>query len=273
MLQISRYLSPAIAITHEELLADYLSENTYKPAVPAIEQQAVLQHLDKEIPREHIYFTISLTENRIVHCNGVARWLGYADADFSLRDYQEIIHPTHAAIQGYYSMALLELFRHNEISLQFMQPVCATIIALKHKTGKYIYCKRECAPFQLTEGSRMTEYLCYFHVIKEFSNENYHTRLYRGNEQGIYTEERLHAFARKKFAEYTDFSIQELRILKRHARQKDSTSKTIGKAFKIEKSTVDTFNKRILKKAEIFSGQNFKTAKEAALYFKHAGLI
>ena len=138
MLQISRYISSAIAITHEELLATYLSENHYKPSVSAFEQQTILQHLDKEIHREHIYLTINLAENRIVHCNGVARWLGYADADFSIRDYLEIMHPTHAAIQGFYSMALLELFMHNEISLQFMQPVCATIIALKCKTGKYI---------------------------------------------------------------------------------------------------------------------------------------
>ncbi|MBX3254083.1 MAG: hypothetical protein KF862_08085 [Chitinophagaceae bacterium] len=273
MLQISKYISPDIAIMHEELLAAYLSEDHHKPSVSAFEQQAILQHLDKEIHREHIYFTISLAENRIVHCNGVARWLGYADADFSLRDYLKIIHPTHAAMQGYYSMALLELLMHNELRLQFMQPVCASIIALKHATGKYIYCKRECAPFQLTEGNRMMEYLCYFHVIKEFSNESYHTRIYPGNGHDMHTGEKLLTLIRKKFSEHTNFSFQELRILQTYARQKESTSETIGEAFNIKKSTVDTFNKRILKKAEAFSRKSFSTAKEAALYFKHAGLI
>lgn len=273
MLQIPNAISPAIAITHERLLTTYLPEQHYKLSVSAFEQQTMLQRLDEEIHREHIYFSISLTENRIVHCNGVARWLGYADTGFSLKDYLDIIHPTHALIQCYYSSSLLELLMHNDIGLQFMQPVYATIIALKHKTGKYIYCKQECAPFQLTEGGRMTEYLCYFSVIKEFSNENYHTRIYPGNKHNAHTEERLHILVQKKFADHTDFSTQELRILKRYARQKNSTSEMIAKAFKIKKSTVDTFNKRILKKSEIFSQQSFKTAKEAALYFKNAGLI
>ncbi len=273
MFQVSKYILPAIAITHEELLTTYLPGDHYKPSVPDFEQQTTLRHLDEEIHRENIYFSISLVENRIVHCNGVARWLGYADSDFSLRDYLEIIHPAHAAVEGYYSLALLELFMHNEISLRFMQPVCATIIALKHKNGKYICCKRECAPFQLTKENRMTEYLCYFNVIKEFSNEIYHTRLYPGSEHSIYTAEKLLALVRKKFTDHTDFSMQESRILKRYAQQKNCTSEMIGKAFKIEKTTVNTYNKRILKKAEAFSQQRFGTAKEASLYFKKAGLI
>lgn len=273
MLQISRYIPDEVKINYTALLAAYLHENHHTQVVSASEQKTILQRIDEEIHREHFYFSINLAENKIVHCNGIARWLGYADADFSLRNYLEIIHPAHATIQGYYSMALLELLIHNEISLQFMHPVCSTIMALKHKTGKYIYCKRECAPFQLTEENKMTEYLCRFTIIKDFRNENYHTRIYPGNEDSTHADEKLLALARKKFAEHTDFSVQELRILKRYAHPKSNTSEMIGKAFKIKKSTVDTYNKRILKKAETFSQQHFNTAKEAALYFKHAGLI
>ena len=273
MLQISRYISPTITTTHEELLATYLPANQHKLSVTAAEQQAILKNLDKEVHRENIYLTINLAENRIMYCNGVARWLGYADADFSLRNYLEIVHPTHAAIQGYYSMALLELLMHNQINLQFMQPVCASIVALKCRAGKYIYCKQECIPFQLTKENKMTEYLCHLNIIKEFNNESYHSRISIENGFNSKADEKLLTIVRKIFAEHTNFSTQELRILKRYAQQKGSTSEKIGEAFKIKKSTVDTFNKRILKKTEIFSRQNFKTAKESALYFKNAGLI
>lgn len=273
MLQIPNYKPSPICMSYEGMVDAYLHDNHHTQVVSALEQKAILQRMDAEIYREHLYFSINLKENRIVHCNGVSRWLGYADASFSLRDYLEMIHPMHAPVQHYYGLSLLELLVHNEIDLQFMQPICATVIALKHKAGKYTLYKRECAPFQLTKGNRLTEYLCYFNVIKEFSNESYHTRIYPANKHSTHTEEKLSTLVRRKFSEHTDFSTQELRILKRYAQQETSTSELIGEAFKIKKLTVDTFNKRILKKAEIFSQQSFKTAKQAALYFKNAGLI
>lgn len=273
MLQIPKDMSSFTGINHARLLAAYLNDNHSAQLVSTLEQLEVLQRMDDKTRREHFYFSINLTENKIVHCNGVARWLGYADADFSLKNYLKIIHPAHVPLQCYYSTSLLELLTNNEITVQFMQPVCATVIALKHKNGKYFYCKMECAPFQLTDENKMTEYLCRFIIMKEFSNENYHARVYPKNGNSLHADEKLSALVRKKFAEHTNFSIQELRILKRYAHQKNSTSEMIGKSFKIKKSTVDTFNKRILKKSETFSQQSFNTAKEAALYFKNVGLI
>ncbi len=273
MLQFPKYGPPAVRDHYADLLATYQRDNDENRLITADQQESLLQRLDEEIHLERIYFSVSLAENRIIHCNGVSRWLGYADAEFSLRDYLEIIHPTHASLQCYYSAALLELLTQNKVALQFMRPVCASLIALKHKSGRYIYCKRECSPFQLTEANEMTEYLCQFYITKSFHNEPYHTRLCPINGQDAQRDAKLVSPVQKKFAEYTDFSMQELRILKRYAYQKNSTSELIGKAFKIKKSTVDTFNKRILKKAETFSKQRFNTAKEAALYFKNAGLV
>lgn len=273
MLQFPQYQPEAIGINYADRVALYLGDSAGSQVVSAWEQETVLQRIDEEIHQESIYFSVDLAQNSIVHCNGVARWLGYRNTGFSLRDYHKIIHPAHASLQCYYSASLLELLTHNEISLQFMQPVCATLIALKHKTGKYIYCKRECWPFQLTAEGKMTAYLCRFTIIKEFSGETYHTRICPANSRSAQLNEKLHALARKKFAAHTDFSTQELRILKRYAQQKDCTSEIIGQAFKIKKSTVSTFNKRILKKTETFSGQSFNTAKDAALYFKNGGLI
>ncbi|GAB3421726.1 hypothetical protein [Niabella aquatica] len=273
MLQFPQYKPAAAGINYADQVAAYLEDHSCTQVVTALEQNAVLKRMDEEILQERIYFSVNLAENRIVHRNGISRWLGYTDTDFSLRDYHQIIHPAHAPLQCYYSASLLELFMHNEIKLQFMQPVCATLIALRHKTGKYIYCKRECSPFQLTGKNKITEYLCQLSMLKQFSCETYHTRIYPVNSYSAHVDDRLHALARKKFAEQTSFSIQELRILKRYVYQKNSTSEIIGQAFKIKKSTVNTFNKRILKKTELFSKQGFNTAKEAALYFKNAGLI
>lgn len=273
MLQIPKYTLPITPQTHERLLSSYFGEQNYKPSVSSIEQQSILRQLDESISREQFYFSISLKENRIMHCNGIARWLGYTHTDFSLKKYMEIIHPAHVPMQAYYGMSLLELLVNNEIKLHFMLPVCITIIALKHKNGKYIYCKRECSPFQMTEDNKMTEYLCHFVVIKKFNDESYHNRLYQKNEDSLHAEEKLLSLVQKKFSNHIGFSVQESRILKRYAQQKNCTSEMIGRAFKIEKTTVDTHNKRIIKKIENALQRKFGAAKEAALYFKQVGLI
>ncbi len=255
------------------LSVDYLPSDHYSEIVSLNEQQSILQRMDEEIHRESMYFSVDLKENRIVHSNGIARWLGYADRDFSLKDYLRIIHPTHAPVQAYYAISLLELLDDDHMRLQFMQPVCASIVALRHKNGKYICFKRECTPFQLTEDNRLTMYMCRFTIIKEFSQENFHTRIYSTNANNIHMEEKLSILVKKKFAAHTALSTQELKILKRYAQQKNNTSEVIAKELAIKKSTVDTYNKRILEKAEIFCQRRFDTAKDAALYFKKSGLI
>lgn len=267
MLQI-----PSIVGINSASTAAYLSENNLPGTISDMEQQAILQSIDKDIHREYLYFSINLQENRITHCNGVARWLGYPDSDFSIEKYLKIIHPAHAPVQACYGMSFLELLKRNKLNLQFMQTICATTIALKHKNGRYLYFKRECAPFQLTDEKRMTEYLCRFSIVKKYNDENYHTRLYPGSTHNS-AEERLLELVRQKFADQIGFSVQESRILNRYAQQKNCTSEMIAKAFKIEKSTVNTHNKRILKKAETFFQQKFDSAKEAAMFFKKMELI
>lgn len=272
MLHPPQCLSPIIGI-NQALAAAYPPENHFSDVISDIQQQAVLHRIDEEIQREHFYFSISLKENRIIDCKGVTCWLGYRELNFSLQKLDQIIHPAHAAMEPIYGMALLQLIKNQEIKLQFLQPLFSTLLAIKHTSGKYMYCKRECLPFQLSETNKLTAYLFLFTIIKEFNQEPYHTRLYLNNEANSEIADNLSSLVKKCFLEHTDFSTQELRILKRYAQKKETTTSHISAAFKIKKATVNTYNKRIMRKAEQFSQQKFTSAKEVAKYYRLIGFI
>ncbi len=101
----------------------------------------------------------------------------------------------------------------------------------------------------------------------------YEERISRSLSTNIHVNEPFTALVKQKFADNTSFSTQDLRIIKRYAKKMDATSESIAAAFKITKMTVETFNKKILKKAELFANKKFRTAKEAAVYFRDVGLI
>jgi hypothetical protein len=273
MLQIPNHQLFNKGKTYANFAELYLPESAYHLAIAATEQQDALQQLDTQIKKEQFYTVTDVKTGAITQCNGINQWLGFTDAHFTQKKYLAAINPLHLVVQGFYAAALFEVLINKQISPQFLQPACTTALALKNKNGKYFYCKRQCSPFQLTADKRMTAYISEFTLIKEYDNEAYHSKIYDDVAAINNSNEILKKAAGKKFEATKSFSVQELRILKRYAASENIKSEHIAKAFKIEKTTVDTYNKRILKKAENIFGQRFENAKNAAGYFKRVGLI
>lgn len=246
----------------------YLPDTDYVPIVEVNSQQAVFNNLNSDIGKEYFYFTADIKNESIKNCNGVSEWLGYADTHFDLKKYNQILHPSHEIVQNFYGLVLSKYLIEDKPKLQFMHPVWGTILALKHKNGKYIYCKRQCYPFQLSTDNKLLEYLCVFTVIKEYNNECYHGRLYDVTHTGTIYEEKIKKKLQNSFEQHSNFSTQELRIIKRYAQNAKTTSETIAKAFKIKKATVATYNKRILRKAELIFCTEFENAKEVGKYLR-----
>ncbi|MFM9908356.1 MAG: hypothetical protein ACKVOW_03350 [Chitinophagaceae bacterium] len=273
MLQIPNHQIFSKGKTYSALAQQYLPETILPAAISAADQQAVLQQLDSQLKKEQFYFITDVKTGTITYCNGINQWLGHTDAHFTQKKYLHIINPAHALLQGFYAAAFFDVLINKQLTTQFLRPTCISTLALKNKAGKYIYCKRQCYPFQITGCNKMTEYMSEFTIIKELTNEEYHTRINNEAELPNHHNDIVKKLVQKKFEDARGFSIQELRILKRYATAQNVTSETIAKAFKIEKTTVDTYNKRILKKAENILGQNFGDAKKVATYFKRAGLL
>jgi hypothetical protein len=251
----------------------YLPETVFENTITASKQETVLQQLDKQIEKEQFYFVTDIKTGAIIKSNGINKWLGYMDEHFTQKKYLSAIAHAHILPQGLYASTIFEVLINKQIGFQFLKPAITTTLALKNKAGKYFYCIRKCSPFQLTTDKRITEYLSEFTIVKEYTNETFHTRWSVVDEKMTAQFEIVDKIVRKKFDELKCFSVQELRILKRYAKKENITSEAIAKAFKIEKATVGTYNKRILTKGEILFGERFSNARNVAEYLKELGLL
>jgi hypothetical protein len=273
MLQIPNHPLFSKGQSYAALAQLYLPETILPVSVSSAVQLEILKGLDEQVKKEQFYFVTDVRTGVVTHCKGINQWLGYTDAHFTQKNYLQCINPAHAIPQGFYALAFFEALINDQLATKFLQPACIAVIAIKNKSGKYMYCKRRCYPFQLTACKKMTAYVSEFTLIKELTTEEYHSSIYHEAEQSNQLNQVIKKLVQKKFEEARAFSVQELRILKRYAATEAATSETIARAFKIEKTTVDTYNKRILKKAESIFGQRFGDAKKVAAYFKRLQLV
>ncbi len=234
----------------------------------------VIQQPNTSLKNEQFSFIVNTQKNTITHSNGINRWLGYTNSHFAVKNYIDIIHPAHAIVQGFYTIAIFELFAKDKtIAAEMMKLTYVSLLALLHKNGRYIYCKKETRPLQVTTEGRIIEYSNEFTIVKDFNNEHYAFRIFSDAGEEHMIAEKIKTLVKKWFEKRAGFSVQELRILKRYASLGNLTSEMVANSFKIEKSTVSTYNKRILNKAEDIFDHRFDNAQKVAEYFKEMDLI
>lgn len=255
---VKQYLSDI-----EEVKEMLLAEKNYTAYTP-----------DKVTKNERFYFRVDVRKNSLSSCNGIARWLGYPDSHFNAKDYLSIIHESHAVAHSLYAIALIDFLSSEAPSPEeLLRLTYVSPIALLHKNGKYLYCKKESRPLRVTQDGKILEYCNEFTVIKEFNNELYDFRIYDAKGQRHDLEKKISSAAKHCFEKTAGFSVQELRILKRYAGSETMTGEKIAAGFKIERSTVLTYNKRILDKTENIFGYRFDNAKKVAEYLQKMDLI
>jgi hypothetical protein len=259
--------------SYHEFVQLYLPETVMECVISVSRQEMVLQQLNAQIDKEQFYFVTDVKTGTIVKSNGVNKWLGYTDEHFTQKKYLSAITQAHTVPQGLYASVIFEALINKQISCAFLAPAVISTVALKNKVGKYFYCIRRCSPFQLTSDGRITEYISEFTIVKEYSNEIFHTRWMVDGDKQQAQIDLINKAVKKKFDELKCFSVQEMRILKRYAKKENITSEAIAKAFKIEKATVGTYNKRILTKGEILFGERFDNARNVAEYLKELQLL
>lgn len=273
MLQIPHQHFLQNNISYLSFAQRYLPASTQVAYTSLSVPQQLMEQLNRQLNYEQFYFITDVRTGDIVHCNGVGRWLGYPDEHFTLQKYFSVIYPAHAIAESLYAAAYFEAIVGRQITPSFLHPSFITTLALKNKGGQYLYCKRRCYAIQFADVQQMTFYLNEFTIVKPLANEAFHTRL----QQEYPNADTINALIKKKalqhFEEAGIFSTQELRILKRYSDNSNAGSQAVARAFKIKKATVDTHNKRIMKKAAAAFEQRFENAASAAHYIQLSGLI
>ena len=227
-----------------ELLAFYQSQSarllplpSYKKMIPQEEQNTELAHLKETIHYERFFFVVNLHEMKIEHLNGIERWLGYKENDFDFLTYLSLIHPEHAALHNITSITLIEGLMKGDWNIEFMKHRYITDIALRHRDGHYLLCKRLACIFQYDERRRLLEYINEFTIIRKYNGEPFTVRGTSDEGKDLewmntFLERTKQAFQNKNL-----FGFQELRILRKYAYNNKISVAQIANAFKVQEST------------------------------------
>ncbi len=269
------------SLTPKEMYASYkalsekfLSECNYEKVVTVKDQAKEIELLKDTIHYERFFFTLDLHELKINNVHGVGKWLGYADKDFSLMKFLDIIHPAHVAAHHITATVLIEGLMRGDWNIEFMKHRYITNIALRHNKGHYLLLKRLASIFQYDKNHRLLEYLNEFTIVGEYKEQPYSIRA--GDNTGGTTLQWLEDFLKRihqAFEQKHLFGFQELRILRKYAYHTDASVDFIANTFKIKDSTVITYNKRILEKAEALFHKKFDNAKQVAFLLREQGLV
>ncbi len=245
-----------------------------KLQVSEAEQLAEIESLSEVILYEKFFFVVDVINQKIVHPQGIKKWLGYDEKNFSLKAYFECIHPSQLPFLIELANATYKITTELDYPFSFREQQYVVDIALKHHHGNYILCKRSLSPWQWQAHGKkhfLTHYLLEFTITNhhiENLNTDLSPRIYDRNGNKLANYEKLIKEECSKAIENRNkiFSPQELRILRKFAYNQDIKSEEIAESFKITKETVHTLNRRIMKKGKYFMTENnFKHTKELAM--------
>ena len=259
--------------TYRQQSARLLPEPIYKKMVPEEEQMAELEHLKETIQYGRFFFVVNLHTMELQHQHGIERWLGYKDKDFDFYTYLKLIHPAHVAAHNITSTTLIEGLMSGDWNIEFMKHRYITSAALQHKDGHYLLCKRLACIFQYNDKNQLLEYINEFTVVGAYNGEPFSVRATNDQGEELQWLQDFLERTQRIFQEKNLFSFQELRILRKYAYHDQLSVADIAKAFKIQESSVITYHKRILEKANHLFSNKFSNAKQVAIVLKQQGLL
>lgn len=241
--------------------------------VSAATQQEEIELLKRTLHYEKMFFIINARTLTIEQANGVVRWLGFGEEQFTIEKYYSIIHPSYLAAQMAGTYELFEVSMSGKIPIQFMGYYFTDIISLQHAGGEYRLFKRLIIPFQHDDKSRLLSYLNEFTLIGHCESKPYCTRITDRLGNAIAWEDDFFKTIKSSFEKQAIFSTQELRILYKFASNPSVSSAEVAVMFKVKENTIITYKRRILQKAQFFFQRRFNTAREVASYLQEYRLI
>lgn len=230
-------------------------------------QKKILNAL-KNTGVEQFYFVMDLRSLRLSHSNGFLKCLGISD-NLMWNDYLQLIHPSMNDLQMLY-----DYFLHTELSgtgaiKEFMMPKFISILAMKHRNKNFHLIKRTTTPFQIDTTGQPTAYLNVFQIISEYQGEPMQIRIidFSGNRYHD-LENTFKQFILDNAKYILPFSKKELMILKLMAEEPYLDNDMLAEKQGVKKTTIQTLNTRILKKANYNFGLEFDTGAKVAAFLK-----
>lgn len=262
------------------ILGQLFTENeAFQPKVSQAKQEREIKLLNETIKYERFFFVVDLKTRKILHTNGLQKWMGYNDSEFSMLKYFQIMHPKHLESLNMLAQAAFQAAHSGKYKISFMEQKYIVQLPIRHIDGHYLLTKRTLSPFQIDQQGRVTAYLNEFTIIGKHepshalepwlldSNGNQLTEA--ATEIRNRADELLDKVKRPR-----PFSIQHLRILRKIAYQKDISLKQIAQSLQIKPASMETHSRRLLENARAyFENDDFKTLRDVAIYAKREGYV
>lgn len=269
---ISSYKEERIRIVRDEC-ERLLPPLPYKKMVLQREQQKQIRFLNATLIHEQFFYVADLREGKLKNVNGVEKWLGYPDQDFTPEKFMRLIHPSQLLTYNIVSHNLAIYLTEGKINLQFMVQHFVSHVALRHLKGHYLLFKRVAYPFQFTDKNQLLEYLSVFTLIGGYQNTPFYFRASDRNGDLLDMHRIIIEDMQTQFKSLRVFSNQEWRILRRYAKDFKISIAMLSQAFKIKESTVKEYNKRIKVKALNIFETEFTSARKVASYLASQDLL
>ena len=242
---------------------------SYHAVVPADRQRKALELLDEEVSHERFYFVFNLLNCELEHVRGVERWLGYSGKEFTVSRYLGCIHPGQSIQLNLIAASMYRILCSGVFKLQFSTQRYISFVGLKHNNGGYTLFKKTTSVFQYDRENRLLAQLNVFDKIDDYENSPLTPRI--TEIQGLQKEDFERAvfnMTLQQFMEKRYFSEREFAVLKLYSGNSGITTRELAEALKVQTTTINTYNKRILTKAKDIFTHPFNEAREVAFFLK-----
>jgi DNA-binding CsgD family transcriptional regulator len=271
---MDRNLDPSDFEKLKSYVINLLPEKINKHIVSSKLQRDELVSLERTIGSQRFFFVVDLVSFEITHQAGTERWLGYAEKDFTLKQYWKLVHPGLQKTAHTVFVQMIDILCKGKFSLEFMVQRYSSLTALKHYNGEYLLLKRTASVFQYDKDNRLTAYLNEFTIVGKYAGEPLSPVFFTDkgkpeDERGkIVMQQVLENFLGLKI-----FSVNEFHVARLLAYNTGITQKKIAAILNKSPNTIDTYCKRFLNKSRAYFHFEFSSVSEAAKYLQKNGLL
>lgn len=261
-------------ILKREVQAYFKDFHNWNLVISHDDQLQEIELLKETIKAERFFFVVNLQTFELEDINGLQRYLGYREADFTYKYYwNQVIHPGKEALK-ILARTMYESLCTGKHPLRFLVQRFTSLVPLRHYDGHYILTKKTSSTFQYDVNNRLVSYIDEFTIIGEYNGEPLSPRIYNTyGEIGAHGPQELLNSSMEKFISMKIFSPNEFQVVRKVAYTPNVTQAQIANELGLTVHTVNTYYKRFLFKARDFFEMDFDNINDTAAYLKRECII
>ncbi|MHA4844531.1 hypothetical protein ACX0G7_10225 [Flavitalea antarctica] len=242
--------------------------------VSTLDQQREIGLLKQTMNNERFFFVVNLMDFELEEINGVSRYLGYSERDFTFKRYWNgVIHPGKEALK-LLARQMYEILCSGQYPLEFMVQRFTSMVPLKHSNGHYILTKKTSSVFQYSSDNRLLSYIDEFTIIGDYNGEPLNPRMWFDyNEKDSTLKKQMLSNIMKDFEGMKIFAAKEFQIARKIAYNPNITPAELAQEFELQPSSINTYYKRFLEKARDYFQMEFESMSDAAKYLRRECIL